>query len=695
MNPRDFFTELKRRNVYKVAVAYAVVAWLLIQISDTVFPRLHLPDWGVTLVIVLVLLGFPPALVLAWAFELTPEGIKRSDEVAPADPAAPRSGRKLMMMVGVVGMLALGLLVLQMTRPKTGAPAATASASPATVAALPAETIPSKSIAVLPFQNLSKDEENAFFADGVQDEILTTLAKVADLKVISRTSVMQYKTAEKRNLPEIAQTLKVAHVLEGSVQRSANRVRVTAQLIDARTDAHLWAERYDRDLADVFAIQSEIAEKIAQQLQARLSPKEKAAIESKPTQDVAAYDLYLRAKEISRKPVPAAHELHEGIRLLDDAVRRDPRFVSALCLLVRAHLALFWVAFDETPQRLELAKNALDTAARLDADAGEVHLARAYYHYWGKREYEPALAELALARRALPNDAEVALLTGSLQRRQGKWEEATRQLEAAATLDPRNNNIQSTLAATYRQQRRDSEAAQVLDRALVFAPNDFPVARMRAALDLNARGDLRRLQELATGEAIKSANPDEAAEYRMLLALAQRDYRAAQQALVAYRPREITGSAGTVVPREWYEGLIAVGLGNSDEARASLLAARDRAAARVAARPEDGIAMVVLAQIDARLGRKAEAVREAGRALELLAATGDHLQTSWNTTRVAAVYAQAGEIDRALDLLEQGVKRPNGPNYGNLTLGEEWDPLRSHPRFEKVLEALAPKDAPR
>jgi TolB-like protein/Tfp pilus assembly protein PilF len=656
-------------------------------------PALHLPGAITTAIVVLVLLGFPIALVLAWAFELTPEGIKRSDEVAPAESIAPRTGRKLMITIAVVGVLALGLLLFQLTRPKSVVTAAD-SAAPATVAAPPAEAIPSKSIAVLPFQNLSKDEENAFFADGVQDEILTTLAKVADLKVISRTSVMQYKNTEKRNLPEIAQALKVAHVLEGSVQRAAGRVRVSAQLIDARTDAHLWAERYDRELADVFAIQSEIAQKIAQQLQAALSPKEKEAIAAKPTADLAAYDLYLRAKEITRQPVPPADRIHEAARLLEDAVKRDPAFVPALCLLVRAHLGLVWFAFDETPQRLELAKRALDAAARLEPDAGEVHLARAFFHYWGKREYDAALAELALARRALPNDADVAFLTGSLQRRQGRWEEATGHIQAAAALDPRNSIYQIECAGIYRQQRRYTEAVQVLDRALAGAPNDFPLARARAGLDATMRADLRRLQEVAGGDAIKSANPDEAAEFRMQLALAQRDYRAAQEALAGDRRKEMTGGAGHVVPREWLEGLITLGLRNPEQARASFLAARERAAARVAARPEDGVALVVLAQIDARLGRKEEALREVERALELHAAAGDELQRSASTNRFAAIYAQVGEIDRALDLLEQAAKRPNGPGYGALKLNEEWDPLRSHPRFEKILASLAPKDAP-
>ena len=699
MNPRNFFAELKRRSVYKVGAGYAVVAWLLIQVATQVFPFFDVPTWAVRLVVLLLAIGFPIALVLAWAFEVTPSGL-RAEPAAGAEAGTKRKGAWLVAAFGIaIGGIAVGVYWSQPTARDTlradRQRVETASPAPDVHAADNPSAVPNKSIAVLPFQNLSKDEENAFFADGVQDEILTTLSKVADLKVISRTSVMQYKNPEKRNLPEIAQALKVAHVLEGSVQRAAGRVRVTAQLIDARTDAHLWAERYDRDLADVFAIQSEIAEKIAQQLQARLSPKEKAAIESKPTQDVVAYDLYLRALATSKQSAAGRERMEEIVRLLDEAVARDPTFMVAYAALARAHLWFYWTAVDEAPARLELAKKALDAAARLKPDAGEVHLARAYFHYWGKREYDAALAELAHAQRMLPNDAEVAFVTGSLERRKGRWEEATRRFATAAALDPANTLLQIDVSGVYRQQRRFLEAIAVLDRALVVTPHSFDLQRARAELDLIAYADLRRMEQAVTGDAAKSAPPDSVAMFRTQLGLAQRDYRAAQEAFAAYRPREITQAAGTVVPREWYDGLIAHGLGEREKAEASFLAARERAAARVAARPDDGIALVVLAQIDARLGRKAEAVREAERALELFAATGDHLLTTFNINRVAAVYSQVGETDRALDLLEQALQRPNGPTYGHLRLSEDWDPLRSHPRFQKVLEALAPKDAPR
>ena len=687
MNFSRFFAELKRRNVYRVAVAYAVVGWLVIQVAATIVPALHLPAAITTAVVVLVLLGFPIALVIAWAFELTPEGIKRSEEVARDDSVAPRSGRKLLITIAVVGALALGLLLFQLTRPK---PVASAP-----VAVAPAvEGVTSKSIAVLPFQNLSKDEENAFFADGVQDEILTTLAKVADLKVISRTSVMQYKNTERRNLPEIAHALKVAHVLEGSVQRSASRVRVTAQLIDAQTDAHLWAERYDRELADVFAIQTEIAQKIAEQLRAVLSPQEKAAIEAKPTADLVAYDLYLRAKEISLKAANRTEAtLREPIKLLDEAVARDPAFVPALCLLARTHLELYQFAFDQTPARLELAKKALEAAARLQPDAGDVHLARGMFYYAGKLDYPAALAEFELARSALPNEAKVIQSIAAVARRMGRWEDATRHFQVAGAMDPRNPVTQVELAQTYSFQRRYAEAARTYDDLLAWKPDEFVFQRFRAGVDVAERADHRRLQSVLTSEAAKTAPPEMLARVRYEIALWQGDYRTAEEAL-SVPGWEETSMTGYAPPREWDVGLVASARGDAEKARTAFLAAREKAAADVAARPQDAKARMILARIEARLGNKDAAIREGERALAELPTAKDALEGVRALGQLAAVYADLGESGRALDLLEQSAKLPAGLSYGSLMLNLSWETLRNEPRFQKILESLAPKVTP-
>ena len=403
MNSGNFFAELKRRNVYKVAVAYAIVAWLLIQVATQVFPFFEIPNWAVRLVVLLLILGFPIALFLAWAFEITPEGIKRAEDVSPEQSITKHTGRKLIWTTVVLAVIAAGLLAFQLLRSR--------SATNFGALTIPATgSLPEKSIAVLPFENLSRDPDNAFFTDGVQDEILTNLARVADLKVISRTSVMQYKSGVQRNLREIAQQLGVAHLLEGSVQRAGGKVRVNAQLIDARTDGHQWAQSFDRDIADVFAIQSEIAKAIADQLQAKLSPTEKTAIERPPTSDLTAFDLYNRAKNILLTTSFNANVqplYSQAVQLLNQAIARDPSFFEAYCLLAYGHDNLYFLGNDHTPARLAQAETAIQSAFRLRPDAGEAHLARAENLYRGYLDYDGALTELEIARRTLPNDSRV------------------------------------------------------------------------------------------------------------------------------------------------------------------------------------------------------------------------------------------------------------------------------------------------
>jgi TolB-like protein len=364
---KSFFAELKRRNVYKVAVAYAIVSWLLIQIATQVFPFFEIPNWAVRLVVLVLIIGFPIALFLSWAFEITPEGIKRAEDVDVNKSITHQTGRKLVWTTVVLAVIAIGLFAYQILRQKS------AVAPPPAAAAI--DSIPEKSIAVLPFDNLSDNKENAFFTDGVQDEILTDLAKIADLKVISRSSVMQYKSGVPRNLRKIGEELGVAHLLEGSVQRAGNRIRVNAQLIAARSDAHLWAQTYDRDLADVFAIQSEVSKAIADQLQAKLSPKEKSAIEQPPTADVTAFDLYSRAKSLmltTSFSALAGKNVEQAISLLEQAIARDPSFFLAYCQLSLAHdQQYFLTGVDHTAARVAKAQSALDAALRLRPDAGE------------------------------------------------------------------------------------------------------------------------------------------------------------------------------------------------------------------------------------------------------------------------------------------------------------------------------------
>ena len=559
----------------------------------------------------------------------------------------------------------------------------------------PPPLLPEKSIAVLPFADLSPEHDQEYFCDGIQEEILTRLAKVADLKVISRTSTQLYKTAPK-NLPEIARQLGVAHIVEGSVQKAGGQVRVSAQLIDARTDTHLWAQSYERGLADLFAIQSDIAQQIASQLHARLSPNEAAALVAKPTQDMLAYDFYLRAKEIERAVSGALPEkLNEKVFLLDQAVARDTAFVPALCLLARAHLEIYWFNLDHSDARLARASQALDTAARLQPEAGEVHLARAIRSYWGDREYSAALAHLALARRALPNDADTLQFLAFIERRQGLWEESVRHLEEARGVDPRNAATIGELAFGYVSLRRYADAARTFDEVLAWKPHDFTIRLGRALVDVEANADLGRLQNLISGETGKVGDSALQAAVRIRLPLWRRDYPAAEAALSAYPDSNIV-ERGYFTPREFFTGLILEGRRDGATAQTAFRAARERAAATAAERPDDAKALIVLAEIDARLGRATEAIREGEAARALLPVKDDAFDGPDILARFAGVFAQLGETKRALDLLEQVTAMPSAPSltrpcYGRLHLDEVWDPLRGDPRFNRIVTALAPK----
>jgi TolB-like protein/class 3 adenylate cyclase/Flp pilus assembly protein TadD len=559
----------------------------------------------------------------------------------------------------------------------------------------PATLVPEKSIAVLPFENLSEEKTNAFFADGVQDEILTDLAKIADLKVISRTSVMQYKNTSSRNLPEIAQALKVAYVLEGSVQRSANRVRVSAQLINARNDTHVWAEKYDRDLADVFAIQSEIAEKIADQLQAKLSPTEKSAISERPTSDMVAYDLYLRAKELIYDVVNARdrENYFKAVQLLDQAVARDPTFVLAYCQLAYAHDHIYWQGYDHTETRLALAETSVRAAVRLQPDSGETHLAQAIHFYRGYRNYDRAREELAKAERVLPNNAQIFAYLGYIDRRQGRWEEAIRHLEHAVNLDPQNQDTLSGLEETYLALRRYEETIAVAYRALALQPRNALLRVFPAEIEVEADANLAPLR--ATLNTIESEDPASAAEVAYTsfqTALRERDPAGGARALANIPSEGYTiKEADYPVPHAWHEGLLAKLRQDAPAAHAAFMAVRAETEKLVRAQPGNAKPLSMLALIDAELGDKEKAIREGRNACDMLPVSKDAVGGPPLITNLARVYALTGEKNLALEQLDTVSKLPYGPSYGALRLDPEWDPLRGDPRFEKIVASLAPK----
>jgi TolB-like protein/class 3 adenylate cyclase/Tfp pilus assembly protein PilF len=605
-------------------------------------------------------------------------------DFAPVARERPSSRKPVLMIAACIAIAALAIgafLFWQRQNPKSSALTS---------------AVPEKSVAVLPFDNFSRDPDNAFFTDGVQDQILTNLAQIADLKVISRTSVMQYKSGAPRNLREIGQQLGVARVVEGSVQRAGNRVRVNAQLIDARNDAHMWAQTYDRDLADVFAIQSEIAKAIADQLQAKLSPNEKKAIEQPPTTDVAAFDLYSRGKTLivtTSFSAMGAPNLRQAIDLLNQAVARDPSFFLAQCELVRAHDQLYSLGLDHTPARLALADAALAAALRLRPDAGDTHLARAGHLYRAYRDYDGALAELEIARRTLPNDPRVFELTGYIARRRGQREEGLRNLERAVELDPRNFYTLQQIALSYLFLRQYSEEAAILDRALSIKPDDADTKVTRASIPWEEKGDTRPLHQAL--DEIRARDPEaikSVADFWLRCALAERDAGAAQSALAALGDNPF-GDDAVRLYRDFGEGLIARMTKDEAKARAAFTAARREQEKRVQAQPGYGPPLCVLGLIDAGLGHKEEALREGRRAMELVPVEKDFINGAHMIEYFAITAAWVGEKDLACEQLAKATQVSGAfVSYGRLKLLPWFDPLRGDPRFEKIVASLAPKD---
>lgn len=550
---------------------------------------------------------------------------------------------------------------------------------------------------MLPFENLSDEKDHGFFADGVQDDILIKLAKIADLKVISRSSVMQYRG--KQNIHEIGNTLRVSHVLEGTVRRFGRKVHVNAQLVDTRTDAGIWAEEYDRDLNDVFAIETEVAQSIANRLRARLSAREKLAIQERPTKDLVAYDFYVRAMPLIEEGEIGDNEkdLLQAVDLLKRAVGRDPTFLLAYCWLARAHDAFYQTGIDQTASRLASAKSAIDSAFRLRPDSGEAHLALAQHLYWGYRDYDRARSELAIARHTLPNNPQVFEVTGLIDRRQGRWSEAVHNLERASELDPRNFFLVLNVVGTSFRSRAYEQTSKALDRALVLKPDDGqPSVSLRilrdGELEMHSRADTRSWRaviEKILADYPASAERQSMKEERFRLALFERDFIAAGRAATAL-PQKNPLEDG--FSRDFWIGVVARMKGDVAGASAAFNAARTEQEEALRARPDDGPLLSSLGVIDAALGRKEDALREGRRAVELMPVVKDSLDGPALVSNLALIYAWAGERDLAIEQLAIIAKIPCGPTYGELRLNPVWDPLSSDPRFEKIAASLAPKE---
>src|SRR5215472_5485311 len=552
--------------------------------------------------------------------------------------------------------------------------------------------LPITGIAVLPFENLSNDNNDASLADGIQDDILTKLAKIANLKVISRTSVMQFRG--KHNVREIGEALRISHLLEGSVRKIGNRLHVNAQLIDARTDTHLWAEQYDRDLNDMFAIQSEIAQRVAEHLHAKISAAERLAIERQPTADLIAFDLYSRAKNLllmTSSDVSGRANLLNAADLLNQAVMHDPSFFEAYCQLAHTHDRLYHLGYDHTPVRLALAEAAVAAAFRLRPDAGEAHLAAAENLYRGHLDYDSALTELGVASQTLPNDPQLLELKGYIQRRQGKHEEALQNLERAADLDPRNVLLLQQIAVSFDLLRRYAEGKSMWNRALAIVPDDVNTKVELAGVECSWKANIRPLRRLIN--SIRATDPTAVrsiADAWLICALAARDATAAKEALIALSETPFSDDV-VQLNHSFLQGVIARMMNDDEKARAAFTAAFAEQQKTVQLQPNYGPALCVLGLIDAALGRREEALREGQHAVELVPVEKDALNGPIMIRYLAMTAAWVGDKNFACEQLATAARLPGGVSYGQLKLLPYWDPLRGDPRFEEIVASLAPK----
>jgi TolB-like protein/Tfp pilus assembly protein PilF len=648
VNAKNFFTELKRRNVYKVAIAYAVVAWLLMQVASQIFPFFQIPNWTVRLVVLLLIIGFPVALILAWAFDLTPEGIKRAEDV------------------DVSKSITLSNLSKE---------------TPATRAI-------EKSIAVLPFENFSEDKAFTFFADGMHDEILNGLAKIGDLKVISRTSVMQYRNAQARNLPEIAQALNVAHVLEGSVRRSANRVRVSAQLINARDDTHVWVEKYERELADVFAIQSEIAQAIAESLQAKLTSREEQALAVKPTNNPEAYDAYLRGVAFESRSTYSPAAIKTAIDSYERALQLDPNFALAWARLSRVHALLYFRA-DATAARRDAAKSTLDKAQKLEPNSPETQLALGYYQYRVLRDYELAKTTFKRVQKMLPGSSEVPVGIAFTTRRQGNWDESVAYWEQGLALDPRNVELLNDTASTYAALRKFPAALKLYDRALDIVPNDPDLMASKAGI-YQAQGNLtqaaKALSEINTQTASWHAFGIKITQLRL-----ERNHGEAIRLLQAWQ------ASASGIENVFMQILLAFTQrldGDTVGAKVTAEQVRDPLEALCKNQPAEALFAGGLSLANAVLGQKDSALKGAERAVVLLPSNKDRVSGPGFEEILALIQTTLGENSRAIPTLTRLLQTPyNSLLYlqipltpAILRLDPLWGPLRADPAFQKLCE---------
>ncbi len=664
-----FFEEVKRRKVYRVAAAYIIAAGGIIQLASAAFPAWELPNWALRLVIVLLLIGFPIALLLAWAFDVTPQGIKTT----PASAPKANLRRNLLVLVAA-GVLVSAIAGFFLLLPRASAHKI------------------DKSIAVLPFENLSDDKENAYFADGIQDDVLTNLSKIGDLKVISRTSVMPYR-GKASNVREIGKALGVATILEGSVRRFGNRVRVNVQLINAENDQHIWAEDYDRDLTDVFAIQTDLAKKIVGELQAKLSPAEQAQMERKPTENSEAYLAFVQAHNLFVAGVEDIGKLKQSEQLYARAIELDPKFALALAWYSQLES---WIVhtFDPTRERREKARALADQALQLQPDLPEAHLALGFSQYYGDNNFEAALKEFEIAQRGLPNDADGYLALGAIQRRLGKWSESTASLEKAASLNPKDSWVLQNLAHNYEMLRDFDAANKTIDRGLQINPTGVGLWEIKSKLAIAEKGDLSVTEKAF--QSVKSMPMSNEEKLRIAGAradvfLLERKYKEGLREAESLPDDVLTSIPAALCGKYYLIGFARKALQDETGARVAFLKAKDLVEAQLKQSPDAADMHIQLAKILAYLGQKDAALAEARRAAELRPESKDAFGGPEITAGVAEVYCLVGENGRAIEVLDGLLSRPSGVTVPLLKLSPAWDPLRNDPRFQALIDKYGAK----
>jgi TolB-like protein len=674
VNPKNFFTELKRRNVYKVAIAYAVVAWLLIQVATQVFPFFEIPNWVVRLVVLVIIVGFPIALIIAWAFELTPEGLKRT-EFADKLPKKSSGSRVWLYVVVLAGAISVSLFFLGRYTAPTKLTGSTNTAV--------------KSIAVLPFANLSEDKANAYFAEGIQEEILTRLAKIADLKVIARTSTQQYQS-KPRDLSEIAKQLGVANILEGSVQKVADEVRVNVQLVHAASESHLWADTYDRKLIDVFGVESEIAKAIAEALQAKLTGSEQRALAVKPTNNSEAYDAYLRGLAFDARASTTPEELQKAVGFYERAVQLDPAFALAWARLSRANAKTYFGGLDKTPARRDAAERALNAAQKLQPNSPETLLAQAYYQYWVLRDYELAKATFGRVLELLPGSSEVPAALALIARRQGHWDESVAYWEQTLVLDPRNTQWLEGAAQTYAMLRQFPAALKTYDRVLDIIPNDPDTLASEAKI-YQAEGNLEQAGKLLAGVNAQTPSINAFLTKGNQLFL-ERHFdeaiRLIHNRLTEYRDLpdfERLFNPFFLLLAQEYAGDIVGARATAQQMLGPVetLGQKD---------PDNPNFAYALSLTRAVLGQKYAAIKEAERAITLLPSGKDAVVGPRAEENLASVEVIVGDKNRAIPRLQRLLEIPYTDclTPALLRLHPQWDPLRGDPAFQKLCEEKKP-----